>query len=147
MNSVAPVRIINAYGLFAVMTTSRPEIIVEGSNDGQNWLAYEFKYKPGDVTRPPGWVAPYQPRLDWQMWFAALGTCNYNPWFEIFMLRLQQGSPDVLALLGRNPFPDAPPRYVRARLYDYHFTDLAARRAGGAWWRRDLMGAYPCRFS
>jgi len=147
MVSVAPVRIINAYGLFAVMTTSRPEIIVEGSSDGHTWLAYEFKYKPGDVTRPPGWVAPYQPRLDWQMWFAALGTCYDNPWFVSFMLRLHQGSPDVLALLGKNPFPDAPPQYIRARLYDYHFTDLAARRADAAWWRRKLMGAYSCRFS
>src|SRR6185503_2889460 len=87
MSWMAPFRIVNPYGLFAVMTTSRPEIIVEGSNDGRTWLAYEFKYKPGDVTRPPGWVAPYQPRLDWQMWFAAWGTCDSNPWFENFLLR------------------------------------------------------------
>jgi lipase maturation factor 1 len=147
MNWVAPFQIVNPYGLFAVMTTSRPEIIIEGSNDGQTWLAYEFKYKPGDVTRPPSWVAPYQPRLDWQMWFAALGTCDDNPWFANFMLRLGQGAPDVLALLGKNPFPDAPPRYIRALVYDYHFTDLAARRAEGTWWRREPVGVYPCRFS
>jgi hypothetical protein len=147
MSWVAPFQIVNSYGLFAVMTTSRPEIIVEGSNDGRTWLAYEFKYKPGDVRRPPGWVAPYQPRLDWQMWFAALGTCYDNPWVGNFLLRLQQGSPDVLALLGQNPFPDAPPRYVRALVYDYHFTDLATRRAEGTWWRREPMGIYACRFS
>jgi len=147
MNWVAPFQIVNPYGLFAVMTTSRPEIIVEGSSDGRTWLAYGFKYKPGDVTRPPGWVAPYQPRLDWQMWFAALGTCYDNPWFVNFMLRLLQGSPDVLALLGKNPFPDAPPRYIRALVYDYHFTDLATRRAEATGWRREPMGVYACRFS
>jgi lipase maturation factor 1 len=147
MNWVAPFEIVNPYGLFAVMTTSRPEIIVEGSSDGRTWVAYEFKYKPGDVTRPPRWVAPYQPRLDWQMWFAALGSCYDNPWFVNFILRLQQGSPDVLALLGKNPFPDAPPRYIRALVYDYHFTDLATRRADGTWWWREPMGAYDCRFS
>jgi hypothetical protein len=147
MNWVAPFQIVNPYGLFAVMTTSRPEIIIEGSNDGRAWLAYEFKYKPGDVRRPPSWVAPYQPRLDWQMWFAALGTCYDNPWFVNFTLRLRQGSPEVLALLGKNPFPDAPPLYIRALVYDYHFTDLATRRAEGTWWRREPMGAYACRFS
>lgn len=139
---LAPFRIVNPYGLFAVMTTSRPEIIIEGSNDGQTWLAYEFKYKAGDVKRPPQWVAPHQPRLDWQMWFAALGSYDSNPWIGNLMLRLAQGSPDVLALLGKNPFPMAPPRYLRTRLYDYHFTDFPARHAGGAWWRRELEGAY-----
>jgi len=137
-----PFRIVNSYGLFAVMTTSRPEIIVEGSYDGETWLEYEFKYKPGDVKRAPRWVAPHQPRLDWQMWFAALGNYSHNPWFVNFLVRLLQGSPEVLALLGKNPFPDAPPRYVRALLYDYHFTDFATLRAEGAWWRRELKGWY-----
>ncbi len=135
-------RIVNRYGLFAVMTTSRPEIIIEGSNDGQTWLTYEFKYKPGDVMRPPSWVAPHQPRLDWQMWFAALGSYRGNPWFVNLMLRLLQGSPDVLTLFGRNPFPHAPPRYMRALVYDYHFTNLATMRATGAWWRREFKGQY-----
>ena len=75
----APFYLANSYGLFAVMTTSRIEIVVEGSNDGQTWQAYEFKYKPGDLARRPPWVAPYQPRLDWQMWFAALGRYQENP--------------------------------------------------------------------
>jgi lipase maturation factor 1 len=139
---VAPLRSINSYGLFRVMTTSRPEIVVEGSNDRTNWLAYEFKFKPGDVNRRPAFVEPHQPRLDWQMWFAALGTYRQNPWFIQFCLRLLQGSPEVLALLDKNPFPGAPPRYVRAVVYDYHFTDFATRRATGAWWRRDFKGLY-----
>jgi predicted DCC family thiol-disulfide oxidoreductase YuxK len=137
-----PFRSVNNYGLFAVMTTQRNEIIVEGSNDGVNWLPYEFKYKPGDVNRRPAFVAPFQPRLDWQMWFAALGSREQNPWFGNFCGRLLQGSPDVLALLAKNPFPGHPPRFIRAELYNYHFTNFAERRATGAWWRRELVGEY-----
>ena len=111
---LAPFRSVNSYGLFAVMTTERPEIIVEGSNDGHGWQAYEFPYKPGDPKRRPAFVAPHQPRLDWQMWFAALGDVRQNPWFVNFCVRLLQGSPDVLALLEKNPFPDRPPKYIRA---------------------------------
>ncbi|MGD1091836.1 MAG: lipase maturation factor family protein [Bryobacteraceae bacterium] len=140
--ATAPFEIVNSYGLFAVMTTTRPEIIVEGSNDGQNWEAYEFRYKPGDLDRAPRWVAPHQPRLDWQMWFAALGNYRSSPWFTGFALRLLQNSPPALALLERNPFPDFPPRYVRARVYEYTFTDWATRRATGAWWQRRLLGEY-----
>lgn len=127
-----PFRSFNSYGLFAVMTTSRPEIIVEGSNDGVTWRAYEFKYKPGDVKRRPRFVAPHQPRLDWQMWFAALGDYRHNPWLLDFCQRLLEGSRPVLALLERNPFPQRPPRYIRAVVYDYRFTDLATRRNTGA---------------
>src|SRR6267142_1729596 len=134
--------VINRYGLFAVMTTSRPEIMVEGSEDGQDWKAYEFKFKPGDVTRPPRWVAPYQPRLDWQMWFAALSNYQSNPWFSQLMVRLLQGSPEVLGLLARNPFPDKPPRFMRAVVYDYHFSDYATRRSTGAWWTRRQLRSY-----
>lgn len=139
---LSPFRTFSSYGLFAVMTTSRPEIIVEGSNDGVTWLEYEFKYKPGDPKRRPQFVAPHQPRLDWQMWFAALSDYRHNPWFINFCLRLLQGSPEVLGLLERNPFPNAPPRYIRAVVYDYHFTDFATRRKTGAWWRRERAGDY-----
>ncbi|HTX23006.1 MAG TPA: lipase maturation factor family protein [Candidatus Aquilonibacter sp.] len=139
---LAPLRTINGYGLFAVMTTERREIVVEGSNDGTSWLPYEFKYKPGDVNHRPGFVEPFQPRLDWQMWFAALGNYQDNPWFGNFCERLLQGSPDVLALLEKNPFPNKPPRYIRAELYDYRFTSFAERRATGAWWKRELIGEY-----
>jgi hypothetical protein len=139
---ISPLRLINSYGLFAEMTTTRPEIVVEGSNDGTTWAPYEFRYKPGDVRRAPPWVAPYQPRLDWQMWFAALGSAEENRWFYNFAARLMQGSPPVLALLERNPFPRSPPRYIRAVVYDYRFTDFAERRRTGAWWRREEKATY-----
>jgi hypothetical protein len=138
LHFMEPLRIVNSYGLFANMTTTRPEIIVEGSNDGVTWRAYEFRYKPGDVFRAPPWVAPHQPRLDWQMWFAALGSYQQNRWFTNFMARLLQGEPAVLRLLESNPFPTSPPKYVRARVYLYHFTSWGER----AWWRREDRGAY-----
>jgi len=140
--AVSPLRSVNSYGLFAVMTTTRPEIVVEGSEDGENWRAYDFRYKPGDPKRRPGFVAPHQPRLDWQMWFAALGTCDDSPWLQGLFQRIREGSPSVLGLLDRNPFPDRPPRYVRALLYDYRFTDLAAHRRTGEWWQRRPEGEF-----
>jgi predicted DCC family thiol-disulfide oxidoreductase YuxK len=139
---LAPFRTINNYGLFAVMTVERHEIIVEGSDDRVHWLSYEFAYKPGDVKKRPAFIAPFQPRLDWQMWFAALGSYGQNPWFENFCIRLLQGSPQVLSLLEKNPFPKHPPRYIRAELYDYHFTNFAERRATGAWWKRKFIREY-----
>jgi predicted DCC family thiol-disulfide oxidoreductase YuxK len=139
---IAPFGVVNTYGLFAVMTTSRLEIAVEGSNDGQTWLEYSFKYKPGDLKRAPVWVQPHQPRLDWQMWFAALSSCQAERWFGNFRARLLEGSPDVLTLMAKNPFPAAPPRYIRAQFYDYKFTTIAERRATGNWWRRELKGDY-----
>jgi predicted DCC family thiol-disulfide oxidoreductase YuxK len=114
IRAVGPFEIINTYGLFANMTTTRPEIVVEGSVDGVTWLPYEFKYKPGDLGRRPVWVEPHQPRLDWQMWFAALGNYRTDRWILYFVGRLLEGSPEVLGLLAKNPFPKAPPRYIRA---------------------------------
>jgi predicted DCC family thiol-disulfide oxidoreductase YuxK len=140
--ALSPFAFVNAYGLFAVMTTSRPEIVIEGSRDGQAWLPYEFRWKPGDVRRAPTFVAPHQPRLDWQMWFAALGSCEDNPWLERFLLRLKEDASPVRRLLAHDPFPDAPPAFVRAVLFDYRFTTLAERRASGAWWRREPLGLY-----
>jgi lipase maturation factor 1 len=139
---VSPLRGVNGYGLFAVMTTTRDEIVVEGSRDGETWRPYEFRYKPGDLARRPSFVAPHQPRLDWQMWFAALGSCRSNPWFVAFLGRLLEGSPEVLDLLADNPFPDGPPRYVRSTLYDYRFTDLRTLRREGRWWQREELGPY-----
>jgi hypothetical protein len=137
-----PFRSFNTYGLFAVMTTTRPEIVVEGSNDGVRWEAYEFKYKPGDVDGRPRFVAPHQPRLDWQMWFAALSTYSRNPWFVDYCIRLLQGSPEVLRLMKRDPFHGTPPHYIRAVLYQYQFTDAQTLRRTGAWWRREWAGIY-----
>jgi len=137
-----PFRIVNGYGLFRVMTKDRCEIVIEGSNDGLQWTPYEFKWKPGDVNRAPGWCAPHQPRLDWQMWFAALETPEQNPWLVGLILRLLEGSRDVTALLARNPFPDTPPHYIRAMFYRYRFTTNEERRQTGAWWKRQELREY-----
>ena len=134
--------LVSGYGLFRVMTKSRPEIIIEGSADGNEWLPYEFRWKPGALDRAPGWVAPHQPRLDWQMWFAALGTYRHNPWFVRLLERLLRGTPEVTALFAQNPFPGDPPRYVRARLYEYRFTTLAEHRTTADWWKREDAGEY-----
>ncbi len=142
MRTAAPFQIANTYGLFASMTVTRPEIIVQGSTDGVTWLDYIFPYKPAALDRAPRWVAPYQPRLDWQMWFAALGDYRSSPWFTNFMVRLLQGSPAVTGLLAVNPFPNAPPKFVRALLFDYRFTDFAERRATGDWWKREPRGLF-----
>jgi len=140
--AVEPLRSANGYGLFAVMTMQRPEIVLEGSEDGASWKPYEFRWKPGDPRRRPRFVAPHQPRLDWQMWFAALGDYRANPWLVSTMARLREGSPQVLSLLAVNPFPAQPPRFVRAVLYDYRFTSAEERRRTGAWWQRELRGLY-----
>jgi hypothetical protein len=134
-----PFHLVNSYGLFAVMTTWRPEIVMEGSNDGVHWQEYQFKWKPGDPRHAPGFVAPNQPRLDWQIWFAALGVAP-DSWFDRFRERLLEGSPEVLALLKTNPFPEEPPRHIRAVIYEYGFTNRTERRETGAWWHRDWRG-------
>lgn len=137
-----PYGIVNSYGLFAVMTTARPEIILQGSEDGANWKDYQFRFKPGDPRQAPRWVAPYQPRLDWQMWFAALSNWRANPWFAPFVLGLLRGSQPVTAQLAENPFPKQPPKFVRALLFDYRFTSWAERSATGNWWKREPKGEY-----
>jgi predicted DCC family thiol-disulfide oxidoreductase YuxK len=135
-------RIVNGYGLFRVMTKDRKEIVIEGSADGIDWKEYEFKWKPGDVRRAPGWCQPHQPRLDWQMWFAALGSYRQNPWFVQTVIALLHGKPKVVALFERNPFPQTPPRYVRATFYRYRFTTADEHRQTGAWWKRQELGEY-----
>jgi lipase maturation factor 1 len=135
-----PFHIVSPYGLFSVMTTERDEIIVEGSDDGQQWREYDFRYKPGDVERRPPWNIPHQPRLDWQMWFAALDDPQRLPWFSHFLERLLENEPSVTGLLERNPFPDKPPTYVRAELYEY--TYAGSDEPAGQWWDRRLSGLY-----
>jgi len=138
----SPYRSVNGYGLFVVMTTKRNEIIVQGSNDGKTWLDYEFKHKPGDLSLYPEFMAPHMPRLDWQMWFAALGNIRSNRWFGAFAHRLLTGNEAVLQLLRHNPFQESPPRYIRAMKYDYRFTNLKAKKEKGHWWRRVANGTY-----
>ena len=138
LHAVEPLRLVNSYGLFTVMTTDRPEIIVEGSNDGTNWAAYEFPYKPGNPLRALPVIAPHQPRLDWQMWFAALGSYQQNRWFVNFLIKLLEGEPAVLRLLQYNPFPGSPPKYVRAQVFLYQFTRFGEK----GWWTRTDRGMY-----
>jgi predicted DCC family thiol-disulfide oxidoreductase YuxK len=140
--AVSPWYIVNPYGLFAVMTTTRPEIVIEGSADGKEWREYVLRYKPGPISRPALWNIPHQPRLDWQMWFAALGSPTENPWIAMLMWRLLEGSPPVLALLESNPFADGPPKFVRAQLYDYRFANRRTHILTGQWWVRRPEGLY-----
>jgi hypothetical protein len=139
---ISPFRSVNGYGLFAVMTQTRDEIVIEGSRDQITWLPYEFKYKPGDLRRPPSWVAPHQPRLDWQMWFAALNRYDNQAWLKSVLIRLLQGSHDTLALLSNDPFHGTPPMFVRCRIYRYRFSERTIRQTQGLIWTRDLLGDY-----
>lgn len=137
-----PSRIANRYGLFAVMTRGRYEIEFQGSDDGQNWTAYSFRYKPQELNEPPGIYAPYQPRFDWNLWFASLGSWRQNGIVPDTEFRLLSNDADVLALFAGNPFPKAPPKQVRAVLWQYWFTTMAEKRATGNWWKRQLLGRY-----
>jgi len=140
----------SSYGLFRRMTTTRPEITIQGSDDGKTWLNYEFPYKAGNVTRAPPFVAPHQPRLDWQMWFAALSEFRYNPWFFSLCGKLLLGSKDVTYLLETNPFPEHPPKYIKTIIQDYlftptNYTDKADKsnqsfNKAQAWYRKRNLG-------
>jgi Lipase maturation factor len=142
VSALEPFRIANQFGLFAVMTRNRYEIEFQGSRDGQNWTAYPFRYKPQDVHAPPRIYAPYQPRFDWNLWFASLGNWREYPFVVRVEQRLLTGSPDVLSLFARNPFPDRPPEQVRAILWQYWFSDWSEKRTQGLWWRREQIGLY-----
>jgi Lipase maturation factor len=137
-----PFRIANQYGLFAVMTHARYEIEFQGSPDGKTWTPYPFRYKPQDPGQPPGIYAPYQPRFEWNLWFASLGSWPQYRWVVWTEERLLQNSPDVLELFAKNPFSAAPPRDVRAVIYRYWFTSMKEKRDTGMWWRRQLLGDY-----
>jgi hypothetical protein len=142
VRALEPFRVADQYGLFAVMTPNRYEIEFQGSRDGQTWLAYPFRYKPQDPHTPPRIFAPYQPRFDWNLWFASLGTWREYPFVVRTEQRLLEGSPDVLALFAGNPFPGTPPRMVRAILWRYWFSDWEEKREEGLWWDRDRIGLY-----
>lgn len=142
LREVSPFHLGNRFAIFGSMTTKRYEIVVEGSHDGVVWKEYLFQYKPSEISRRPRRISPYQPRLDWQAWFLPFSSYEDNPWFHYFLMRLLQGSPAVLALLRGNPFPDKPPRYIRAKMYDYVFTNFEVKRVTGNWWHRQLIGPY-----
>lgn len=134
-----PFRSVNGYGLFRVMTLERPEIVIERSQDGSQWTEWDLRWKPGDPHRPPGLVAPHQPRLDWQFWFAALNPRDAGYWLSSLMTRLLEGAPAVTALMGDAELADGPPRLLRLAYYDYRFTTPAERAETGAWWHRELI--------
>ena len=137
-----PTRIVNNYGLFAVMTRARFEIEFQGTADGVNWIAYPFRYKPQDPMKAPGIYAPYQPRFEWNLWFASLGSVEENAWVMNTEARLLQNEPAVLQLFARNPFPGKTPQSVRAVQWQYRFSTEEEKRTTGAWWVRTSLGSY-----
>ena len=139
---LSPFRIAENYGLFANMTRERYEIEFQGTRDGRTWIAYPFRYKPQDTQTAPGIHAPYQPRFDWDLWFASLQDCSAYPWVTTVEERLLAGEPSVLALFARNPFAGDKPIAVRSISWRYWFTTPGEKRASGAWWRREEIGPY-----
>jgi len=145
--SFNPLQIVNTYGAFGSVTKERYEVIIEGTDaetvtDTTAWREYEFKGKPGDPARLPPQIAPYHLRIDWLMWFAAMSSAQDYPWFPELLLKLLQGDAGVISLLRTNPFPDRPPRWIRAQLYLYHFTSPDERRQTGRWWNRTYSAPY-----
>jgi lipase maturation factor 1 len=140
--ALEPFRIANRYGLFGIMTRGRYEIEFQGSEDGKTWVAYPFRYKPQDLSKPPGIYAPYQPRFDWNLWFASLGSWQDYPIVPRTEVQLLSNDWDVLTLFAKNPFPHEPPREVRAVIWQYWFTTISEKRTHGLWWRRQYLGLY-----
>jgi hypothetical protein len=143
LEHLKPFHVVNKYHVFPVIKTERMEIVVEGSDDGEHWQPYPFKYKPGNVGRRPELVIPHQPRLDWMLWFAHMGQHPMmQTWLEGFLDALLRNSPSVLALLEANPFSERPPRYLRIEAYRYRFSDLQRLEDTGQWWTREYIGPY-----
>ena len=140
--ALEPFRIANRYGLFAVMTRGRYEIEFQGSTDGQKWITYPFRHKPQALDQPPRIYAPYQPRFDWNLWFASLASWRDSPIVPNTEVRLLSNTKDVLDLFAANPFPGEPPQQIRVLLWQYWFTTMAERRSTGLWWRKQLLGLY-----
>lgn len=139
---VAPWHIANRYGIFAVMTTTRYEVVVEASNDSKEWKEYSFRHKPSELSRRPRRISPYQPRLDWQAWFLPFQRFDEQEWFHSFLAHLLKGTPEVLALIRHNPFPDSPPKVIRVMMYVYEFTSFKEKRETGNWWKRRFVGQF-----
>lgn len=141
-NFLQPFHVINRYGIFAVMTTQRIEIVIEGSDDGESWKEYLFFYKPSEVDRRPRRISPYQPRIDWQIWFLPFSNYTSESWFQNFLYHLLVGTPEVLNLIRFNPFPHSPPKYVRALAYEYVYSDRESKKNLGHWWKRTFVSQY-----
>jgi len=139
---IQPFSIANRYGLFARMTWARYEIEFQGSDDNEHWIPFPFRFKPQDLDRAPLVYAPYHPRFEWNLWFAMLGTINESPWVASAEIRLLEASPPVLQLFAANPFAARPPKFIRAVIYQYWFTDLETKRRTGMWWRREYLGRF-----
>ena len=131
------------FHVFPTMQTERHELQIEGSYDGDEWESYGFKYKPGPLDKKPAFIMPHQPRLDWMIWFVPPRHPEMLYWFDGFLLRLKQGSPEVLDLLEYNPFPDKPPEYLRVQVFKYRFTSMGERERTGQWWTREYLGQFP----
>jgi len=131
------------FHVFPTMQTERHELEIEGSYDGKEWKSYVFKYKPGPLDKNPAFIVPHQPRLDWMIWFVPPRNKEMLYWFDRFLLRLQQGSAEVLDLLEYNPFPDKPPNYLRVQVFQYRFTSMEERNQTGQWWKREYLGQFP----
>lgn len=147
ISSFEPFHLVNTYGAFGSITRERYEIVIEGTDEEivlptTRWRAYEFKGKPGDPARLPPQVAPYHLRLDWLMWFAAMPSPYYDPWFINLLAKLLENDPGTLGLLRSNPFGEVPPRFVRTLYYRYRFTTAGERAKNGCWWQRELVGTY-----
>jgi hypothetical protein len=145
LDRIAPFRTINGYGLFRVMTTQRPEIVIEHSDDGVTWQEYDFTYKPGRIDRAPPIVAPHMPRLDWHMWFAALHPRGHGYWLSSLATRILEGNPATARLMAVPEIAASPPKFVRFAYYEYQFSTPEEQRQTGAWWfrmrRGELTGA------
>ncbi len=142
LDKVSLFHIANRYGIFAIMTTTRYEVVVEASIDGTNWKEYEFYHKPTSLFKRPTRISPYQPRVDWQAWFLPFSRFSEEEWFQSFLIHLLKGSKEVVKLIHYNPFPDTPPKYIRAQMYIYTYTTVEEKRNTGAWWRRRFIGPY-----
>lgn len=139
LNKLYPLHLVHRHAIFASMTKKRYEVIIEGSDDGKTWKEYTCRFKPSQLRSRPFRCAPYQPRLDWQMWFLPLSGIDKR-WYDRLLYHVLKGTPEVLALLKENPFPDHPPKYVRTLLYDYTYTSFEEKRKTGNWWKRELIG-------
>jgi hypothetical protein len=131
----------NPYHVFPSVNRQRIELIIEGSIDGRTWLPYRFRYKPGELDKPLAVVIPHQPRLDWMIWFVPINEI-FIGWFENFLDALLENSPDVIALLEHNPFPETPPLAVRVQAFEYRFTDFEEHDISGQRWKRSYLGPF-----